>query len=591
MKTEKLSSSCVVSRFVMAFILTSFLVLPKAHAVIGDTFTIDQLKYTVLTEGSGTRAGTVSVQAESKEISGDIVIPASVANGGINYSVTLILDQAFRECLSLTGITIPKCVTAIGNLAFIRCSELTNIIIPDSVTEIGLLTFYGCDKLPPILFSTGKKILVRYSKNNTAEEYSIPDTVTYIAGGAFMECSNLTSIEIPDSVTEIGRLVFHKCDKLPPILFSKGKKILARYSPSNKDSSYSIPDTVTYIAGAAFYECDSLTNIAIPDSVTEIGEGAFQGCSKLTSIAIPEGVTAIGLGAFYRCGKLTAVYFKGNAPKLLKGSAFYDPSVIYYKPDTKGWKNPWDDRPAKEWSDTPNSVGAFFTIDQLKYTVLTEDKTSQTGTVSVKAVSTEISGDIEIPASVANGEINYSVTLIPDEAFISCSSLTSVTVGNGVTSIGNSAFQGCSSLTSIAIPNSVTSIGAVAFIECSSLTSIIIPDNVSKIDDGAFAECNGLTSLTIGNSVNSIGKYAFSGCSSLTSITIPDSVTSIGYGAFGLCGKLTAVYFKGNAPKLPEGDAFFFPSVIHYKPGTTGWTNPRDGRPTWSGTLTTEWVE
>jgi hypothetical protein len=97
--------------------------------------------------------------------------------------------------------------------------------------------------------------------------------------------------------------------------------------------------------------------------------------------------------------------------------------------------------------------------------------------------------------------------------------------------------------------------------------------------------------LTIGNSVNSIGKYAFSGCSSLTSITIPDSVTSIGYGAFGLCGKLTAVYFKGNAPKLPEGDAFFFPSVIHYKPGTTGWTNPRDGRPTWSGTLTTEWVE
>ncbi|MCK9315978.1 MAG: leucine-rich repeat domain-containing protein [Verrucomicrobia bacterium] len=72
---------------------------------------------------------------------------------------------------------------------------------------------------------------------------------------------------------------------------------------------------------------------------------------------------------------------------------------------------------------------------------------------------------------------------------------------------------------------------------------------------------------------------------SVAGIVIPNSVTSIGGRAFWDCSSLTDVYFKGNAPKLPEENAFFAPSVIYYKPGTTGWTNPWDGRPT------KEWVE
>ena len=38
-----------------------------------------------------------------------------------------------------------------------------------------------------------------------------------------------------------------------------------------------------------------------------------------------------------------------------------------------------------------------------------------------------------------------------------------VTIPDGVTSIGDNAFLGCSSLTSVTIPNSVTSIGFWAF--------------------------------------------------------------------------------------------------------------------------------
>lgn len=44
-------------------------------------------------------------------------------------------------------VIIPNCVTIIGDNAFIRCSSLTNITIPDSVTSIGFSAFKGCSKL------------------------------------------------------------------------------------------------------------------------------------------------------------------------------------------------------------------------------------------------------------------------------------------------------------------------------------------------------------------------------------------------------------------------------------------------------------
>jgi hypothetical protein len=116
---------CVgLSRLLASFIiLASLLVLPKVQAAIGSTFTVGQLKYTVYTEDKASQTGTVSVEPISKEISGDIAIPASLIYGEINYSVTLIPDSAFRECSKLTSITIPDSVTSIGWDAFSQSAE------------------------------------------------------------------------------------------------------------------------------------------------------------------------------------------------------------------------------------------------------------------------------------------------------------------------------------------------------------------------------------------------------------------------------------------------------------------------------------
>ena len=184
------------------------------------------------------------------------------------------------------------------------------------------------------------------------------------------------------------------------------------------------------------------------------------------------------------------------------------------------------------------SVGDIFTIDQLKYTVLSEDNTTQTGTVSVEAESKDISGDITIPSSIEKDGYTYSVTIIPDSAFKECKKLTVLTVPNGITSIGKGAFASCYKLEKAVLPDSVTSIGQFAFFKCLSLKEITLPSKTATIERGTFMRCMSLSYIEIPEGVTEIKSLAFCGCR-LNHVTIPDSVTSLSATAFVGCDMLS----------------------------------------------------
>ena len=353
----------LVTLIALVFLLSA----NQSGAAVGDIFTDDNFKYTVLTEEGTT--GTVSVAKQSADTippREGTAIPSSVKYGSVTYSVTYIGDLAFWACYGLTSITIPDSVTSIGYGAFWGCSLLKNITIPDSVTNIGYQPFYGCNQLPPILFSTGGKVLVRYSDTNTATEYSIPDTVTYIANSAFQDCSSLTSITIPDSVTSIGWGAFSGCRSLTSVTIPDSVTSIegdafkicssltsitipdsvtsigySAFSYCSSLTSVTIPDSVTSIEPLAFQGCGSLTDITIPDNVTSIGYNAFELCGCLTSITIPNSVTSIGWGAFRYCGNLKTVYFKGDAPELGGWVFFDDDPILYYIEGASGWTTPY----------------------------------------------------------------------------------------------------------------------------------------------------------------------------------------------------------------------------------------------------------
>jgi len=406
------------------------------------------------------------------DYSGEVVIPESVAYNGKIYSVTSIGSYAFRDCTSLTSITIGNSVTSIEDYAFFGCTSLTSITIPNSVTSIGGGAFSHCTSLTSI---------------------TIPNSVTSIGEKAFYTCTSLTSITIGNSVTSIGDYAFENCGSLTSITIPNSVTSIGidAFFYCRKLTSITIPNSVTSIGEMAFCSCTSLTSITIPNSVTSIGSGAFSGCSNLTSITIPNSVTSIGNCAFSSCTSLTSIQVE-------TGNTTYDSrdncnAIIETATNTliAGCKN----------TTIPNSV-----------TSIEERAFSGCGSLT----------SITIP---------NSVTSIGEGAFKYCASLTSITIPNSVTSIGEMAFYYCSSLTAITIGTGIKDIGNSAFTFCKGLTDVYcFAENVPDTNIDAFYSSSiGSATLHVpASSISSyITTYPWSIFGKIVSLVAEDAVTEV----------------------------------------------------------------
>ena len=182
--------------------------------------------------------------------------------------------------------------------------------------------------------------------------------------------------------------------------------------------------------------------------------------------------------------------------------------------------------------------------EMAKIDYMSDDILKKCGPANDEIWYTSSDGNIVTPYSTSALPSIVSNTYVDGKGIIKCAS--------DITSIGENAFYSCTGLTSVIIPNSVTSIGELAFNACSGLSTVTIPDSVKTIGSDAFSRCSSLTSVTIPNSVTSIGTQAFYNCTGLTSVTIPNSVTSIGTSAFQNCNKLTDVSIGNSVKSIRE---------------------------------------
>lgn len=324
-----------------------------------------------------------------------VVIPSSIPGVGF---VTGIGEEAFCDCVSLTGLVIPDTVTSIGDEAFSGCTSLLNVVIPPYVTFIGGSAFYYCTNLEAVdvhpdntVYSSLNGVL--FNKNRTllilcpcglAGAYAIPSTVTSIGEDAFCYCGSLTNLFIPPNVTSIPDGVCYGCvslrafsvdqanlfySDLDGVLFNKSQCQLIEYPPG-RSGAYSIPNRVASISGGAFATCEGLTSVAIPDSVSSLLAGGtfyscrnltnvaignnvtnipvkgFPFCTKLTTITIPSNVCSLGAGAFGSCTNLSSAYFQGDAPSCSRPLPFEDVAAgftVFYPSTASGWSTPtWE---------------------------------------------------------------------------------------------------------------------------------------------------------------------------------------------------------------------------------------------------------
>ena len=186
---------------------------------------------------------------------------------------------------------------------------------------------------------------------------------------------------------------------------------------------------------------------------------------------------------------------------------------------------------------TRAAVKESFTIGDLTYTVLTEERTL--GTVSVKATSEEISGKVVIPEKVTYNGVEYTVTQVAEKGFWKCKSMKSVKIPMSVNYVGSFGFNGCEALDSLVFPNDDLTFSFWYPCQgCKNLTYVRLPENLKRLSYFMFAECENLKAVRIPESCTNWDEYAFFRCYKLKEVNIPYGVTSLGMADFYECYEL-----------------------------------------------------
>jgi len=214
-------------------------------------------------------------------------------------SLQSVGKDAFKNCRQLKAITLPVAITEIGDHAFEGCALLEAITIPENVFAIGKGIFDGCSRLTSIDVAPDNPIYDSRDHCNaivfTAENRLvvgcaatiIPTTITEIGQQAFMNCKEISIIELPEGIVEIGNEAFEGCSGL---------------------NELELPASMQLVGNRAFANCKGLTRLHLPADLSVVGNGAFAGCSALTTIWTDNPQPPqCGSNAFLRCRAMVYV--------------------------------------------------------------------------------------------------------------------------------------------------------------------------------------------------------------------------------------------------------------------------------------------
>lgn len=210
---------------------------------------------------------------------------------------------------------------------WIKAEKLFNLSpMPDSdgimITEIRLQEELQELSIPSVI--NGKTVegigqnAFRAIHDGHAKKITFPDTITYIADGAFAFIEEVELV-FNGEISYIGEEAFKSNSRITKISLGEGlEKIPFR----------------------AFGDCSQLKTLDIPEKLTVIEENAFENCQALLTIVLPSTLEVIESEAFYSCTKLKSVFFRGTTEEfdgidIADGNQDLEDAKIYFYSEEK----------------------------------------------------------------------------------------------------------------------------------------------------------------------------------------------------------------------------------------------------------------
>lgn len=131
--------------------------------------------------------------------------------------------------------------------------------------------------------------LLRYTNRLQAGDYDskarviyIPDSIQYLATGAFKDFTDLQQVYLSNKIKIISIDCFKNCILLKSIDFPQGLlEIRAGAFYNSGLVSVEMPEELIVIQDGAFKDCKNLEEVYLNDSLIGMGFSAFSGCDKL----------------------------------------------------------------------------------------------------------------------------------------------------------------------------------------------------------------------------------------------------------------------------------------------------------------------
>ncbi len=434
----------------LLFVLTLFCALD----IDAQTFvTVDNVRYLIEDDHA-------VVARQDRELTGDIIIPASIEYNNTSYNVTRLMSPdesasggggAFLEC-EITGITLPEAITEIPDNTFQRCRQLSSVTVQGPVTRIGGYAFDSCEALTTL---------------------DLPDDVTEIGWFAFF-MSGLTEFKVPAGITRLDGWAIGGTRITYLEIPATVTKMEGQYGGATDDQGQPLRITVKMLqrdcreldCPVGFFGDMTLVDLQVPaggkvvyqeylpwlymNSITEYGEDTGEPL-------VPDQHHVTIDGIRYLLKDKDGEAYVDIQPEALSGVVNIPEKVTY---------NDTEYTVTTIMGEIWNEPGQFHTCGAFTKTQVTK---------------------VTLPASITN--INHF-------GFEKAQYLQEVVLNEGLTEIGTSAFNNCPELTTINIPSTVKTLGGGMFLGCSKLKTLILPEGFESLQPEALRE-SGIETLTI----------------------------------------------------------------------------------------------